>query len=420
MRLLWLKTDLLHPIDKGGKIRTFCMLREMKKRHHVTYLALDDGTAAPDAVDRATEYCHDLIRIPHRTSAKLSPSFFSDLTRNLWSPLPYAVEKYRSALFCRTAAEESLRADVVVCDFLFPSVNLPGRLPRPSVLFQHNVEALIWRRHADMRRGITKLYFREQWRRMRKFEAHACRKFDAIVAVSPQDRAMMEQDYGATAVGEIPTGVDTEYFRPGPDASHPFHLVFTGSMDWLPNDDAMKYFVRDILPRIRAALPEVALTIVGRNPFPGVAALGREDSRITVTGRVEDVRPYVERASVYIVPLRIGGGTRLKVFEAMAMGKPVVSTSIGVEGLPVTDGTDLLIADDPDTFAQAVLKLLRDRAYAARLGAAAAEKARAQFGWAAAARSFLEVCERAISTRNSLRYGSESPDDVRQSALSTS
>lgn len=398
MHLLWLKTDLLHPIDKGGKIRSYHMLRELKKLHHVTYLALDDGTAARDAVERADEYCHELIRVPHRTSAKFSSAFFADLARNMWSPLPYAVHKYRSVEFSRWVERENMKADVVVCDFLFPSVNVPDRLPRPSVLFQHNVEALIWRRHADIQTNrLARLYFREQWRRMQAFERTACHKFDAIVAVSAQDRAMMEQDYGAPYVREIPTGVDTEYFRPFPSSEpDPYHVVFSGSMDWLPNHDAMKYFCQQILPRIRASLPAVTFTIVGRNPFPDTVALSREHASIRVTGRVEDVRPYIEQASVYVIPLRIGGGTRLKVFEAMAMEKPIVSTSIGVEGLPVAHGSDVLIADEPAAFAEAVLRLLRDRSLAKRIGTAGATKVRSQFGWEPAARSFLLTCDLAI------------------------
>ncbi|HKT34003.1 MAG TPA: glycosyltransferase [Nitrospira sp.] len=395
MRLLWLKADLLHPVDKGGKIRTFYMLRELMKLHHVTYLALDDGTAAPDAVDRAAEYCHELIRVGHRTSSKFSLRFFAEVAKNIGSPLPYAVEKYLSSEFGRLVAREEGKADVVVCDFLFPSVNMPDRLSRPSVLFQHNVEALIWRRHVEAQTNrLKRTFFREQWRRMTVFERQACHKFDTIVAVSTQERIIMEQEYGVPVVREIPTGVDTEYFRPsGSVKRRPYHLVFSGSMDWLPNDDAMKYFVRQVLPRIRAACPNVTMTIVGRNPFPGIMALSRADPSIHVTGRVEDVRPYLEEAAVYVIPLRIGGGTRLKVFEAMAMEKPIVSTSIGVEGLPIVNRTDALVADEPELFADAVIRLLDDPASAERMGQAAARKVRAQFGWAPVAAAFMEACE---------------------------
>ena len=397
MRLLWLKTNLLHPVDTGGKIRTYFMLRELKQHHHVTYLALDDGTAAPDAVARAMEYCHELIRVPHKTSSKFSIRFFVELAKNLGSALPYAVEKYRSVEFERRIREEHEKADVVVCDFVFPHVNVPETLARPAVLFQHNVEAVIWRRHTDTQRSrLTRMLFLMQWRRMQGFERAACRRYDAIVAVSPQDRSIIEREYGAPLVRDIPTGVDTDYFRPSPSTEwDPYHLVFSGSMDWLPNDDAMKYFTREIFPRIRASCPEAMLTIVGRNPFPSLTALSRQHPHIRITGRVDDVRPYMERAAVYVIPLRIGGGTRLKAFEAMAMEKAIVSTSIGVEGLPIVNGTDALIADEPDAFADAVIRLLRHPGLAKQLGENAAAKVRAAFGWAPVAASFIEVCEMA-------------------------
>ena len=415
MRLLWLKTNLLHPVDTGGKIRTYCMLRELKQRHHVTYLALDDGTASPDAVERATEYCHDLIRIPHRTSSKFSVRFFAELISNMKSTLPYAVEKYRSAEFGQRIAQDHEKADLVVCDFLFPSINMPESLSRPSVLFQHNVEALIWRRHADNQRSrIARRLFLTQWSRMRVYERTACHRYDAIVAVSPQDRAIMEREYQVPLIQEIPTGVDTEFFRPsGTVDPQPYHLVFCGSMDWLPNDDAMKYFVRTILPRIRASVPETVLTIVGRKPFPSLTALSRDYPYVRVTGQVDDVRSYIEQAAVYVIPLRIGGGTRLKVFEAMAMEKPIVSTSIGVEGLPVEHGTDALIADEPDSFADAVVGLLRDHRSARGLGRAAAEKVRSQFGWAPVADAFIEVCE---SARRRWRQKQQASDTRRADA----
>ena len=183
----------------------------------------------------------------------------------------------------------------------------------------------------------------------------------------------------------VPTGVDTTFFTPavGPVTSSR-RLVFTGSMDWLPNEDAMLFFCRDILPSIRAEEPEVTLSIVGRAPTPAVARLA-QDSGITVTGRVDDVRPHISESAVYVVPLRIGGGTRLKIFEAMAMGKAVVSTAIGAEGLPVRDGEHLLFADEPVAFATAVVRVLRDADGRRRLESAARALVVEQYDWSAVA-----------------------------------
>jgi sugar transferase (PEP-CTERM/EpsH1 system associated) len=408
LHILWLKTELLHPVDKGGRIRTYQMLRALKREHHVTYLTLDDGTAAPEARALASDYCHELICVPHRTRAKFSASFYAELARNVVSPLPYFMQKYVSTEMRREIETLCAREqfDVLVCDFLQPSVNLPARLPLASVLFQHNVEAMIWRRHYEVQANpVKRAYFRAQWRKAVAYERAACRRFDCVVAVSRDDAETMRREYGVERVTDVPTGVDTEFFRPsGATQREPHSLVFTGSMDWLPNEDAMQYFIKEIMPRVRREVPDVTLTIVGRDPFPSLIEQSRRDPSITVTGRVEDVRPYMERAAGYVVPIRIGGGTRLKIYEAMAMEQPIVSTTVGAEGLPVRDGEELLLADTPDEFAAAVVSVLTDDALARSLGARAATVVREHHGWEEVAGRFAEACERAINLRGGARY----------------
>lgn len=401
MRILWLKTELLHPLDKGGRIRTYQMLKALKRRHHITYLALDDGCAASDAEASAREYCHHLERIPFRTTRKDSWRLYVDLFRNLFSRLPYAVAKYRSG-----DMESRVRRrvgegghDLVVCDFLFPSRNVPRDLDCPTVLFQHNVEAEIWRRHVSVAGSwVTRLYMGEQWRRMRAIEGSESRRFEHVVAVSRADAETMREAYSLDSVSWVPTGVDVDFFRP----KRPYpvggrKLVFTGAMDWLPNEDAIEYFGAEILPRIRARVPDAELVLVGRNPTARVTRLAERTPGMTMVGGVPDVRPYMEQASVFVVPIRVGGGTRLKVFEAMAMERPVVSTSVGVEGLPVQHGEHVSICDDPDGFARAVVDLLEDPEKAAALGLRGASHVREEFGWAGVAEQFARICEGVVS-----------------------
>ncbi|HMO81797.1 MAG TPA: glycosyltransferase [Pyrinomonadaceae bacterium] len=397
MNILWLKTELLHPVDKGGKIRTYQMLREIRKQHNVTYLTLDDGTADPDALEKAEEYSTEVIAIPHRTAPKFGPRFYAELAANLVSPLPYFMAKYRSAEMARRIREEagSGRYDILVCDFLQPSINMPETGGCPALLFQHNVEAMIWKRHAEVAQDpIKKAYFARQWQRTVRYEKEACRRFDAVVAVSREDAEHFRSEYEVKHVFDIPTGVDTEYFaeRNG-FAPGNANLVFTGSMDWLPNHDAILWFVREVLPLVRRTVPEASLTVVGRDPFPEILAAAERDPRITVTGRVPDVRPYMSDAAVYAVPIRIGGGTRLKIYEAMSMGLPVVSTTVGAEGLPLSDGDEILLRDSPADFAEAIVRLLRDRDDAKTLGKSGAARVRNEFGWARVADRFSEICE---------------------------
>lgn len=227
-----------------------------------------------------------------------------------------------------------------------------------------------------------------------------CRSFDAVVAVSPEDCEQMQEHYGVQNIFDVPTGVDTEFFQPsGVEKKTPHNLVFTGSMDWLPNEDAIRHFTEQIMPRIKSEIPDATLTVVGRNPYSSLLELATKDESITVTGRVDDVRPYMERAAAYVVPLRVGGGTRLKIFEAMAMEKPIVSTTIGAEGLPVTDGAELLLADTPEAFAAAVVGVLQNTDRANELGQQAAKLVRAEFGWGRVAERFAAICEKTLMAK---------------------
>ena len=395
LRILWLKTELLHPVDRGGRIRTYQMLRELRREHHVTYLALDDGQATEAQAAQATEYCHVLHRVPMAPAPRGSWRFYAGVLASLPSRLPYVVWKFRSAALRRRIRElvAADRIDVVVCDFLFPMASVPDDLPCPVVLFQHNVEAVIWKRHLEVARNpLAKAYLRLQWRRMQRFEREACRRVARVVTVSERDERTHAEEYGIAAPA-VPTGVDTGFFRPsGTVAPLPHDVVFTGAMDWLPNEDGMEYFVAEVFPRVRAAVPDATLTIVGRNPTSRVRALAEAQPGITVTGGVPDVRPYLERAAVFVVPLRVGGGTRLKIYEALAMAKPVVSTTIGAEGLPLDDGEELLLADDAETFAASVVRLLQYPESATALGRRGAERVRAEFGWRGVAARFAALC----------------------------
>lgn len=404
VRILWLKTELLHPIDKGGKIRTYQMLKELKKTHRITYLTLDDGAADADALGKASEYAHETVAVAHGTAAKFSAKFYLELAQNTVSELPYFMQKYVSAAMREAIEKRATRKnfDVVVCDFLMPAVNMPERLDVPTVLFQHNVEATIWRRHFEVQtNAVKRLYLKNQWRKSVDYERETCRKFDFVAAVSKEDADTMRADYGVENVADVPTGVDTEFFkRDDAIEKNPFDLVFTGSMDWLPNEDAIDWFAREIYPLVKAKIPRASLTVVGRNPFASLVEMSRKDASIRVTGRVEDVRPFMTEASVYVVPLRIGGGTRLKIYEAMAMRLPIVSTSVGAEGLPVKDGEEIVLRDTPQAFADAVVELLNDKNRAQKIGAAAEKTVRENFGWRAVAEAFADICEKAIEKRN--------------------
>jgi sugar transferase (PEP-CTERM/EpsH1 system associated) len=396
VRILWLNAGLLLPLDKGGKLRTWHLMRHLARRHSITYVCFADPNEKKEHREGMVEVCNSLVTVPRSDPAKGSTAFYMDAVRHVVNALPYAVGKYQSDEYAGRVQYllQHGRFDVMVADFLPPVANLPKSIPVPAVLFTHNVEAEIWRRHAENASNpLSRILLKQQWHRMLRFEREALTRFDLVLGVSDTDRETFARLYpGALrrSVHVVQTGVDTAYFTPMPGQERPRHLVFTGSMDWLPNEDGMLYFVRDILPRIRATEPDVTLSIVGRTPTPAVERLAAENG-IEVTGRVDDVRPHVAAAEVYIVPLRIGGGTRLKIFEAMSMAKAVVSTTIGAEGLPVTPGRDIVLADEPEAFADAVVQLIRDREKRQSIERAARDLVVQKYDWAAVSRDFEEA-----------------------------
>jgi sugar transferase (PEP-CTERM/EpsH1 system associated) len=389
MRILWLKTDLLLPLDKGGKLRTWHLMRHLARRHEISYLAFADPDEPRENIAGMHEVATHVDTVARAEVPKASPRFFARVAWHLADPLPYAVGQYRSRAYRRRVREllATGNFDLVVADFLFPVINLPRTLPCPAVLFTHNVEAEIWRRHAETATGLRRSLYATQHRRMLRYEGAALRRFDGLLAVSEADRETFVRLYPGVereSIYVVPTGVDTEFFTPAPSPADSSELVFTGSMDWLPNEDAMQWFCRDVLPRIRQEVPQVRLSIVGRAPTPAVSRLASEHG-VRVTGRVDDVRPYIEDAAVFVVPLRIGGGTRLKIFEAMAMAKAVVSTTVGAEGLPVTNELDILQADDAASFVTSVVRLLRDVPARRSLETAARRLVAEHFDWSAVA-----------------------------------
>jgi glycosyltransferase involved in cell wall biosynthesis len=402
MKTLWVNSNFMHPTTKGGQIRTLEMLRHLHRWHEIHYVAIENP-AQPEGPARAHEYSHKSYPFPYHVPSKTSPAFYAELFRGLFSATPVAVERFNPPGMRAFLADliRRERFDCAVVDHLAPTSYFPD-LPH-AIFFQHNVETVIWRRHVEhapdpLRRAYCKL----QADRMYRYERRVSQASGHIVAVSQTDAAEMRRLFDVTRVTEIPTGVNIEYFLPpdtggtGASACQPAptaDLVFVGSMDWLPNVDGVLYFVREILPLIRRHRPETTLAIVGRTPPPKVSQLAAQDPAIQVTGTVPDIRPYLWSSAVSIVPLRIGGGTRLKIYEAMAARIPVVSTTIGAEGLSVNPPQDIRIADSPEHFASHCLELLGSPEIRARVSQAAWEMVNSHFSWEHVARCFEKIME---------------------------
>jgi len=396
-RLLFIAPWFLFPANTGGRIRTRDILRGLKGgRYEITLVSpeSEDGLAHGADVDSVCD------RFVGWGPAKRGSWSAYTRMRHLPSRLPIPVISDWSAEGQKViGAELARRPDIAVIDFAHTAVFTPDRLAVPSILFTHNVEAQIFERHAQVAANpMARAIWRNQWAKMVRFERAALARFDGVIAVSEQDRDIFIRDYGAGNVHVIPTGVDLDYFGasvegargPGSGAET---LIFTGSMDWMPNIDAIEFFMNDIWPRIAARRGQARALIVGRSPPRRlIDQVRRRGLAIEFTGRVEDVRPYVHDALVYIIPLRVGGGTRLKVFEAMAMGCPMVSTTIGAEGLPLEPDRHYLRADGAEDFAQAAVRLLEDAPLRARLAAEARAHVAANFSSRSVAKAFEDIC----------------------------
>lgn len=397
--ILWVKSGPLHPLNTGGRRRTHAMLTELSRTHRVTFLAGLPNETTISPAEAADPYAAEKIWLPTRESRKGSPRFFGELALNFAaSRLPYVLDRYRDPGMTARIREIDTNGghDLIVCDFLTPSVNFVGLpLRTPAVIFQHNIESQIWDRlAAEKRNPAVRAYFKIQAARLWRAERDLCAGFGGVITVSSEDAAYSRDVYGLTNVlGAVPTGIDTEQFRPPAEPRREPGLIgFLGSMDWMPNIECVRHFAHDILPTIRRRHPHCRFRIIGRDPAPAVRRLAETDPGIEITGTVDDVRPHLDACALIVVPLRSGGGTRIKIFEAMAQGVPVVSTSIGAEGLPVEHGRDILIADEPGAFAEAVIRLLDSPALAEELAGTAREKLVARHSWATVTDTFLDLC----------------------------
>ena len=394
MKVLYLAPQLPWPLDQGARIRNYYLLRALAAEHSVDLLCLDGGRATTPATDLdigpLVELCRRVEVFPapaRRRAARLRTlvrSPLPDLAHRAWQPA--LARRLRDLL----AGEPYDVAQLSSLEMI-PYRRLLAGGRRPRVVFDDlNAEYQLQRRACltdlgQPRRWHAALYSAVQWRRLRAYEGRVCREADTVIAVSDTDAAHLRRLAPAARLLVLPNGVDTTAFAyreptaesGGPSDAAPT-LLFTGTMDYRPNVDAMLWFAEAIWPRLRAAWPGLRCLIVGKAPDARLLAAARRQAGLEVTGAVPDVRPYLARAAVYVVPMRMGSGVRLKVLEAMAAGVPVVSTRMGLEGVAAVPGEHALLADP---------------ALAARLAARARGLVEERYAWTCLAPTLLTLYE---------------------------
>jgi polysaccharide biosynthesis protein PslH len=403
VKILWVKPGKLLPLNTGGQLRTYNILRQLSATHDLTYLSYYGGL-------RDESYEREILNhLPGTVTVHTAAPDTTELERRLdylrrltWRA-PYAVSKFTHPKVQRLLAEwiPQHKFDVAVCDFLSSTLNFPRDLATPTVLFQHNVECVLWERKAKFEvKWLDRMVSKIEYAKMRRCEPEQVRRFHHVIAVSEQDRQAMKWMVDITHISVVPTGVDLKKFQYDPAAEPDGPLVvFTGSMDWEANIDGVEYFCNEIWPLVLAKVPNAKFQVVGRDPHPRVKKLASDS--VEVTGTVPSVVDYLKKAAVFVIPLRIGGGTRIKIYEGMAVGKATVSTTVGAEGLDVSHGKDIVLADDPRSFADAISTFLLDENARRRFEAAAAETAR-QYDWSVITERFVEVLQKTLEAAHSM------------------
>lgn len=375
MDLLFITPYIPYPPSFGGSTRIYHLMRVLSREHRISLITFDDGSYGFD-VEPLAKMLHCFERVPRRVDDKRAQQLRSLLSRSSFQKRFHHHQTMQEAID-RFFREQG--ADAAVVEF-----SQMGFYRFPSgvkvVVDEHNVEYDLLRRMAETEtRPLRKLYNRFEYRKFRREEIGICREADLVLATSERDAHILSEEAGHPRFAVVPNGVDTDYFTPAGNAPEERSCIFTGATHYLPNEEAVVWFLETILPGIRSGADDCTFYVVGGRP--GERITRHRSDRVVVTGFVDDLRDYLRRSQVFVVPLLAGGGTRFKVVEAMAAGLPVVSTRLGAEGIPVIHEKNILLADDPQSFSGEVLRLFEDQDLCRRLVAGGLDLVRAQYDW---------------------------------------
>jgi glycosyltransferase involved in cell wall biosynthesis len=374
LNVVSVNSEFPYPLNAGNRIRIFNLLKRLAGRHRITLIARrGDLEETRDAIAHLTSHGIRTIVIDHQPPRKSGLMFYTRLAANLLSPRPYSVATHRGREMHRTvkmiAASE--RVDIWQAEWT-PYVGAFEVLGSArKVVMTQNVESQVWQRFCEAEANLLKRwYIRQQWRKFERFERRVFREATRVVAVSEHDAKLIRAQFGGRVVDVVDNGIDRDYYegvRPDPE---PATLLFLGSLDWRPNLDAVGLLLDRIFPAVRDAEPAARLRVVGRRPPSALIHRIRGAPGVELHADVDDVRPILARSAIMVVPLRIGGGSRLKILEAIAANVPVISTRVGSEGLELVPGEHYALADSPELMAEAIVTFIRDpqraRAMAAR------------------------------------------------------
>ena len=390
MRILFLSPTVPFPLTDGGRIRVFNLLKQIATKNSVTLLALETQQTDAEGVSQLQQLGIQVHLVPN--AATLPSVSFGTLLKAFLKRYPITVARYDLPAYRQKFKELVATGTFDLVHYeMFHTAQFHTETRLPGVLSQQNVDSAIWRRLCgETANPFYKFAYWTQQLAFQRYERVLSPKFDAVTCTSDIDAAVFQRHCTRDAIEIIPNGVDVTHYQPDFSAEVPAHLIYIGSMDWYPNEDAVGFFADEVLPRIQERVPDVRFSIVGGNPSAPVQKLA-ERKGVVVTGRVPEIKPYFAEATVFVVPLRIGSGTRLKILEALAMGKAIVSTAVGAEGLDLKDGEEIFIADEPTVFAEAVTRLLTDTPLRRRIGENGRARVERDYDWRSIGEKLHEV-----------------------------
>jgi glycosyltransferase involved in cell wall biosynthesis len=408
MKVLWFSHLVPYPQTGLGVLqRSYHLVRELSRAHEVHLLAFVQRKIIQDllgdvdaglqmAREHLGEYCARVQFLPIPCeSSRWGPAWLA--ARSLVAAHPYTVRWLHSEAARQVAADwnSSSGFDVVHFDTLSLAPYRKLFTRGAKSLDHHNIESdMMLRRARIERHPLKRIYFWQEGLRLRRYERRVCPEFDLNITCSSLDTERLKSVAPEVTVAEIPNGVDTEYFRPGEEMERPFSLVFAGNLAWYPNAAAMQFLADRVWPALKKELPEVTMDVVGGNPPPSLAALAARDKDFRVHGFVPDARPYIGAAALYVCPIMDGGGTKLKILDALAMGKPIVAHPVACEGIGVRDGLDVVFAREPGEFVRSIVSLLRDPERRTRMSARARSLAETSYSYAIVGRKLVTDFER--------------------------
>ena len=409
MRILWLSHLIPHP-PKGGVLqRAYNMVRELGRYHAVDLLAFqqenlmgplvkDLAEGEADARSALSQFC-DYVEFFSIESNRGPLGDYWLAARSLLTRDPYNMNWLKSKRFAEAIRERLLAVDydIVHFDTISLAVYLDAIGDVPAVLDHHNIESHMLLRRARNESGILRSwYMRQEGTRLKDIETRLCPRFALNITCSELDSERLNEFCPQAKCEVVPNGVDTSFFVPGEGRSTERSLIFVGTLNWYPNVEAVRFIANEIWPRLRDADSTVSVDIVGAHPPDDIVAVGRADSRFRVHGFVDEMLPMLDAAGVYVCPIRDGGGTKLKILDALSMSKAIIADPIACEGIDVTDGKDVIFASTPDAYVAEILRVLDDQELRARLGGNARKLAQEKYDYAAIGKQLAGLFEELV------------------------